>query len=189
MLELITKTQRGTKVRLTANALGNITMHLPQGSGKAYWGSINGNEGLIANIANGNASRVCATIPRLDYDKIRKMATKMFEKNVPGFDILREAINDQTRYCEEFERMMEDGDNDGANSPESAKGNITAIKNQYPVAAAFILAESYELANNYAKSGAGSRAKEKIANGEDYNAAIEEMEKEWSKHCAEAIWN
>lgn len=108
---------------------------------------------------------------------------------VPGLNELRAACEDVARYHEQFERMMEDEGNDGARPPKPIKGDVDALRAQYPVAAAYLKAESWSYAEHYAKSGAGKKAMERIANGEDHVAAVADMEAEWSAHCSKHIWD
>ena len=67
--------------------------------------------------------------------------------------------------------------------------NVTELETQYPVAAAYIRAEGYEMASNYSKSAAGRKAKEEIASGNDYKTAIIKMETEWKATVTENMWN
>lgn len=107
----------------------------------------------------------------------------------PGIDELRAAHEDIDRYHRDFERMMEDESNDGANPPRAIKGDIDALRIQYPVAAAYLTAESWSYASHYAKSGAGERAMKRIIAGENHTVVLADMEKEWSDHCNKHIWD
>lgn len=66
---------------------------------------------------------------------------------------------------------------------------ISTANETYPIAAAYLKAESFENASNYAKSSAGKKAKERIANGEDYITALADMEAEWNEHVEANMWN
>jgi hypothetical protein len=109
--------------------------------------------------------------------------------NVPGLDILRDALTRQEMYQVAFNRMMEDEGNDGARPPKKPTDDIATLKAQYPAAAAYLKAESWEYAGHYAKSAAGRKAKQAIADGADYTAVLAQMEAEWSAHCAEHAWD
>lgn len=61
------------------------------------------------------------------------------------------------------------------------------LKKQYPIAAAYLKAESWASSNHWAKWAAGNRALEKIINGEDHEVVIAEMEKEWGNYCMEYV--
>ena len=92
-------------------------------------------------------------------------------------------------YGEAFARMMDDEMNDGANPPQKPVDDIAALKAQYPAAAAYLKAEAYEYASHYAKSAAGRKAKQAIADGANYGEALAQMEAEWQAHCEEHIWD
>lgn len=111
------------------------------------------------------------------------------EANVPGLAGLTAAINEEYRYDEAFERMMADENNDGARPPRKPAISSDDLKNQYPVAAAYIKAEDWKHAAHYAKSAAGQKAMDRIAAGEDYTLALADMEAEWSAHCDAHIWD
>ena len=57
-------------------------------------------------------------------------------------------------------------------------------KKLYPIAAAWIRADAFEAASNYAKSAAGQRAKKRIDAGEDYNGVLADMDAEWKSAAA-----
>lgn len=114
---------------------------------------------------------------------------KKLDSNVPGLEILRKAINDAGRYYDQFNEMTENEFNDGVNPPAKPTSDINALKLQYPRAAAYITAESWEYASNYAKSEAGAKAKRAIADGVDAESAIKIMESEWSEYCNERMFD
>jgi len=58
----------------------------------------------------------------------------------------------------------------------------------YPRAAAYLQAKSYAHASNYRKVAAGKRAMAAIEDGEDYEAAVEQMETAWREHCKNKQW-
>ena len=108
---------------------------------------------------------------------------------IEGLKELEAAIAEHENYHYKFNRMMEDEGNDGVNPPIRPQSNIRELKLKYPRAAAYIEAKSYEYSANYAKSGAGRNACERIINGEDYEQVLADMEKEWSDYCNEHIWD
>ena len=90
-------------------------------------------------------------------------------------------------YESAFDRMMDTG-----SSVLSAKYPSTTLKDiyiKYPRAAAYLKAQSWHNASNYMKANAGRKAEEKILNGEDYLAAIAEMEKEFSDYCEQHVFD
>lgn len=108
---------------------------------------------------------------------------------IPGLVELRAAREDEERYHEAFERMMDDEFNDGARPPEPVRVSSAEVAGQYPVAAAYLKAEAWETASHYAKSAAGVRAKKRLEAGEPYQQVIAEMEQEWTKHVNEHVWD
>lgn len=108
---------------------------------------------------------------------------------IEGLKEIQDAIMEHENYRYKFNRMMEDEFNDGVNPPTKPQSDIGALKKKYPRAAAYLKADSYAMAANYAKAGAGSTARERIINGEDYEKVIADMEKEWSDYCNEHIWD
>jgi len=122
-------------------------------------------------------------------EKARQEAAARLAANVPGLEILRDALARREMYGEAFARMMDDEMNDGANPPQKPVDDIAALKAQYPAAAAYLKAEAYEYASHYAKSAAGRKAKQAIADGANYGEALAQMEAEWQAHCEEHIWD
>lgn len=108
---------------------------------------------------------------------------------IEGLKAIENAIAAEEAYAEAFDRMMDDEYNDGVNPPSRPKESSKELKAKYPRAAAYIKAENWSFASNYAKAGAGSKAKERIINGEDYNTVLADMDAEWSVHCQEHIWD
>lgn len=106
---------------------------------------------------------------------------------IEGLNELRKAINDIDRYHRAFDRMMEDENNDGVRPPKRPTMNVEELKAKYPRAAAYLKAEKFATGAHYVKANAGSKALDKIINGEDYTAAIAEMEAEWSEYCANQL--
>lgn len=110
-------------------------------------------------------------------------------KVIKGLEEIQAAIEEHENYHYRFNRMMEDEGNDGVNPPVRPQSNIEEMKKKYPCAAAYLKAKSYENSANYAKSGAGRTARDRIINGDDYEKAIADMEKEWSDYCDEHMWD
>jgi hypothetical protein len=108
---------------------------------------------------------------------------------IEGLNEIQRAIDAEIEYGRAFDHMMEDEDNDGAFPPSKPVANSGELKKQYPRASAYLKAESWSYADHYAKSGAGRRAMERIIESEDYTVVLADMEKEWSAHCEEHIWD
>ena len=107
---------------------------------------------------------------------------------IEGLKELQKAINAEESYHYEINRRFE---NEALSSilPAQPKANIKELKEKYPRAAAYIKAENWKYANNYAKAAAGAKALERIINGENHEQVLADMEAEWSAHCQESMWN
>jgi hypothetical protein len=119
----------------------------------------------------------------------REAKAKLMAELFPGLDLLRAALDDEARYQRQFNRMMEDEYNDGARPPAPIKVKYADVAPKYPAAVAYLRAESYTYSDNYAKSGAGTRAVKRLEAGEDYKLVLADMESEWQKHVDEHIWD
>lgn len=107
---------------------------------------------------------------------------------IEGLKELQKAISAEEDYHREFNRRME---NEALSSFLPARPAVSSkdIRAKYPRAAAYIKAENWKWASNYAKSGAGEKALERIINGEDHEQVMADMESEWSAHCQERMWD
>ena len=103
----------------------------------------------------------------------RKAEQDRLSLHVPGMDVLCAAHNAEEYYQRGFERMMEDGDNDGVRPPRRPATDAAEIARQYPRAAVYLRSEAYECASHDAKASAGRKAKELLASG----GSIEEAKK------------
>lgn len=108
---------------------------------------------------------------------------------IEGLKEIKSAIYDRQRYRCEFNAMMDDEFNDGTRAPKLPTADVDALLAKYPRAAAYIKAESYSYAAHDVKSMSGAKALEKIINGEDYAAALADMEAEWSAYVNEHMWD
>jgi len=110
---------------------------------------------------------------RAEWDAYNTYKVAELAANVPGLDELRKAqdaaYNEDVRYSNQMDRMMDNEDNDGVNPPAPINQSLREIANslakQYPRAALYLKAEGYTLASNYRKYGAGKDAMEIIAAG------------------------
>lgn len=87
------------------------------------------------------------------------------DRRIPGLSLLKAAHQARASYQEAFERMMEDEGNDGARPPKAPEQDVEQLAQQYPVAACYLMATSYENASNYYKASAGRRARELLQAG------------------------
>ena len=109
-----------------------------------------------------------------------------FRDAIPGLKELEIAKAEQAAYREAFSRAVDSGDGIYPTKPKSDPEELSA---RYPMAAAMLRAESYSRAANYHKASAGSKAVERILDGEDWEKAISDMEAEWSTATSERMWD
>lgn len=187
-MEIECTTKTGTKVTLKGTPSSEVSISTLHGVFTGYWGRVIKAEGFVCKgVVNGKEVLLCAQIDKKDWDTFRAGVKAELLRNVPGLEILKAAINAEIQYHEDFEAMMDDEFNDGVNPPSKPQTNSAEIAKQYPIAAAYLKARAWECAAHFSKSAAGRKAKNAIAEGNDYNAAIALMEKEWSDYCANAI--
>lgn len=186
-LQSITKT--GTHVSIEGSPSScTATVSTPMGIFNGYWGKLKGNDGVVCTgTIKGNQTMICITIPKTDWDKYIAGIKSELNKNVPGLEALRDARNTESLYHDQFEAMMNDESNDGLIYPKIPVVKSSVVAKEYPIAAAYLKAESWENAAHYVKATVGASARKKIADGLDYIAAIEAMEKEWAEYCTSNI--
>jgi hypothetical protein len=90
------------------------------------------------------------------------------ENRIEGLRELQDAIAAEENYFYQFDKMMSNPGNDGANPPNKPEVNSGELRKKYPRAAAYL-----KLLNN----GWPFHA-ERILKGEDYQMVIADMEKE-----------
>lgn len=107
--------------------------------------------------------------------------------SVPGLKEIRAAMADLKAWQKEFDDSFRDCGGLGVRTkPVYDFDNLFAT---YPRAAAYLKAEQYQNADNYAKSAAGEKALEAIINGADPAETIVAMEAEWNRYCDNHIWD
>lgn len=107
---------------------------------------------------------------------------------IEGLKELQKAMDAEEDYHREVNRRFE---NEALSSilPAQPKTNMKELKEKYPRAVAYIKAENWKYANNYAKAAAGEKALERIINGENHEQVLADMEAEWDAHREENMWN
>ena len=103
---------------------------------------------------------------------------------IEGLEELRKANADWETYYDQLHNAIDRG---YVRMPAQPASDTIALKAQYPRAAAYIKASNYSYASNDAKSVAGTKAMEKIINGENHETVIAEMENEWKQSAHEAM--
>lgn len=111
-------------------------------------------------------------------------------KAIPGLLEIRNAQADLRAWHRELNASFEgDAACGGMGVRPKPTHDLDALRKQYPKAAAYLKADEWSKAENYAKRTAGQSAAHKILAGEDYNLAISEMEEKWSAYCVEHMWD
>lgn len=106
--------------------------------------------------------------------------------NIPGLEELKNIRNSWEIFYDKRSASIE---NSGFNYPTEPSMKLSVASSKYPVAAAYLKAQSYADASNFNKYSAGKKAVTAIENGEDYTKVIEEMESNWSKAAHASVWN
>lgn len=130
-----------------------------------------------------NKQSIIAEIKKIESEKEANRP----ENKIDGYKEIKELKNQWYIYNEELNKMLDDGM--PCMHTKRPEIKVEDLYEKYPVAAAYIKAENWEMSPNYAKSGAGRRAKKRIIDGEDHKAVIDNMEAEWSAHCEKNMWD
>ena len=124
-------------------------------------------------------------------EKAAEKAAREWEEKVdaiPGLMKIDAAMEDLRSYQIEWEENWQRGDS-GVGLRPRPQHDIAAMLLEYPRAAAYIKARDMSCAANYAKAAAGKKALIRIVNGEDYEKALSDAEKEWNEHVMEHVWD
>ena len=108
---------------------------------------------------------------------------------IPGLVEIERARADLAAWRDEWDASFEGEGGGGIGVRPKPKYDLKAMYDQYPKAVAYINAREYSRSENIAKASAGEVAVRKILAGEDYNAAIAEMEAAWAKYCMDHAWD
>lgn len=144
---------------------------------------------------NGDFDRIVASKAEImsvlmdEYNAKKLEAKEDAEKiaAIQGLSELRAAYRDVEAWHEEWNKSFDDVG--GLGVRPKPQYDFEAMRKAYPRAAAYLDAEAYFHAANYAKSAAGKKALEAIKNGEDCAVALETMKKEWQEYVDEHIWD
>lgn len=108
------------------------------------------------------------------------MTTEQIEKrraqiaSIEGLAEIRAAISAWVKY-HQAKMEVERGDREYDDMPDYNPGELGELKQKYPRAAAFLEAELWAYSSTPIKVRLGSRAMEKILDGEDPAAVLDEM--------------
>lgn len=108
---------------------------------------------------------------------------------IPGLAEIEHARADLAAWHEEWEASFDGEGGGGIGVRPKPKYDLKSMYAKYPKAVAYINARTYSRSENIAKANAGEVAVRKILGGEDYNAAIAEMEAAWAKYCTDHAWD
>lgn len=123
---------------------------------------------------------------REEEESRRNRLNEMF----PGLNELRRVRNDESRYHDQFTRMMEDGNNDGALPPSPVIGSSRELSAKYPAARIYLKLESWKNSCSMSgKSGVGTRGIERLERGENPEQVEKDCENEWSEIAQRACDN
>lgn len=123
-------------------------------------------------------------------EKARKEAAELRRKKIDaiqGLEEIRAAMDDLKSWHREFDASFDDCGGLGVRAKPMY--DFDKLCEIYPQAAAYLKAEKYADASNYAKSAAGEKALEAIINGADPAETIAAMEAEWNEYCDKHIWD
>jgi hypothetical protein len=108
---------------------------------------------------------------------------------IAAIEGIKEIESVQAEWEEYHYKRNKAYDSECGRFPAMPKTKIEDVKAKYPRAAAYLMAQGYTYASNYAKAAAGRTALERIINGEDYETVIAEMKTEWTDAAHEAVMN
>jgi hypothetical protein len=112
------------------------------------------------------------------------------EKQIPGLAELRAAAVAKAEAQYNYDKASRYGyPVRQAQILSDAEEAYTTLVARYPAAAAYLKAENWEAASNYAKSAAGRRARLRILAGEDYAEVMQDMKTEWTQAAQRAVDN
>ena len=131
---------------------------------------------------------IIAYLKKQDETQKRECAERQAKIDaIPGLKELENAIDDLARWEIEFEESFDDCG--GLGVRPKPQYDLDAMRREFPRAAAYLKARSYQFSPNFVKSAAGEIAANAIIDGAGYESAIEKMEKSWHRYCNEHLWD
>ena len=185
------KTLKGAELTVDISAANlMVTYHHINGDINvtgAYVGRCD-NEIIGSIILNGKKQQFIAKIAPAIAERLIALKKEEFEKVVSGYDELRSLMAQNENNYERYQMAIASGESVFGNY-ENLDEKIAGLKQKYPIAAAYIKAETFAMASNFEKATAGKEAQESILNGEDAKKVIEKMEMEWSTAAHNSVLN
>lgn len=109
-------------------------------------------------------------------------------KAIEGLEEICNAIEEQIKWREDFNRAMESPDG-CVRMRAKPEDNIDELRQKYPRAAAYLTAEDESLKRNHELSAIGKRALEAIINGEDHEDVMARMKDEQDAFANRHMWD
>ncbi len=121
-------------------------------------------------------------------DAVREEKERILVELIPGLRELEKAYAAREKYHEEFEKMMEDEDNDGVNPPRTEVLDIQVLERRFPRAAVYLRCEQRSMSSwKSPQSAIYQKAVTKIEAGGDPAEAEKEAEEQWAETAREAV--
>lgn len=178
----------GIDLKLISKAAGEVaieeaTFDRKDPSLLGGWGTVAGKRQFVKiQLSTASANEL-----RADQATIKAADKAEFERLIPGYKTLTSLISEEAAEWGKNRKSFEEGIINY--TAKTTPADVAAAKSQYPIAAAYIHAENFELASHFEKSGAGTRAKKRLLEGENHKTVIDEMEKEWSQAATRSVLN
>lgn len=109
--------------------------------------------------------------------------------SIPGLAEIKAAREDLAKWNQEFQGSFESECGGGVGVRPKPQYDLAVLYAKYPRAKAYLLADQYAHAENYAKANTGEKAVRAIMNGEDPEATIAAMEAEWKEYTQAHMWD
>lgn len=109
--------------------------------------------------------------------------------SIPGLAEIKAAQEDLAKWNQEFQGSFESECGGGVGVRPKPQYDLAVLYAKYPRAKAYLLADQYAHAENYAKANTGEKAVRAIMNGEDPEATIAVMEAEWKEYTQAHMWD
>lgn len=124
-------------------------------------------------------------------EEAEKSAYEKWRQKIASIEGLKEIQNAQYELSEWYRRFNASfSDVGGMGVGAKPQYDIKAMLNQYPVAAAYLKAESYENKSDYRFASVGREARERIINNpQRYASIIADMERKIRKINEERFWD